>query len=61
MDDTDRQIRLAVVVLLLGATVAFTVEFLVELVANGVNLLALGLALVAAALLFERLLGRSSA
>jgi hypothetical protein len=49
--------RLFVILLLTGATVAFSIAFLTQL-STGFDLGALGLALLAGALLFERATGR---
>jgi hypothetical protein len=51
--------RLFVVVLLLAATIVFTIGFLTEL-SSRLDLGALGLALLAAALFFERATARSA-
>jgi hypothetical protein len=55
----DRSDRLFVVVMLLAATIVFTIAFLTEL-SSRLDLGALGLALLTAALFFERATERSA-
>ncbi len=54
-DATESQGRVLVVALLALATVAFVLEFFLAAGSNGVDLVAVGLALLSGALLFERL------